>query len=328
MPQLDPKYWSPFWKNPTITSFGNLFPKNYDESMLEFWRAQLDPRPSHVVDLACGNGAVVWLCDEILNSGEQSTKITGVDLASISPFEVLRRDPRKFPDVEFIADTPAEQLPFADASVDLVVSQYGVEYSNLEKTVAEVGRVLSDEGRMAFILHHDNSVIVSGATENLDDFRKVATQIALHEPLLDLFEMMGKYRNTDRLHAMPEYQDLVARINQQRYEVEFIVRKHMRKKQDTSVLTAYLKRLGEAVEESGGKKKADRSGLVAVARDSLLQHIRRVEDLAAAALSADDRSRLVELVGREGFEVTINEPLEYKSSGDMGLAFAARRAPA
>jgi len=65
-----------------------------------------------------------------------------------------------------------------------------------------------------------------------------------------------------------------------------------------------------------------------VARDSLLQHIRRVEDLSAAALSADDRNRLVELVEREGFEVTTNEALEYRSSGDMGLAFAARRAPA
>ncbi|MGI9344538.1 MAG: class I SAM-dependent methyltransferase [Gammaproteobacteria bacterium] len=328
MSQFDPKYWSPFWKNPTITSFGKLFPKNYDESMLEFWRAQLDPRPSHVVDVACGNGAVVWLCDEILNAGDASTKITGVDLASISPFEVLRLDPRKFPDVEFIADTPAEQLPFADASVDLVVSQYGIEYSDLEKTVAEIGRVLSGEGRMAFILHHDNSVILTGATENLDDFRKVATDIALHEPLLDLCAMMDKHRKRDRLQGMPEYQDLVARINQLRYEVEFIVRKHMRKKQDTSVLTTYLQRLSEAAEETGGKKKVNRGGLVDAARDSLLQHIRRVEDLAAAALSAADRTRLIELVERQGFKVTINEALEYRSSGDMGLAFAARRAPA
>ncbi|MCK6371332.1 MAG: hypothetical protein L6Q83_08420, partial [Gammaproteobacteria bacterium] len=61
MKKLDIRYWGPFWRNPTITSFGKLFPDNYDGAMLEFWRRQVTADVADIVDLACGNGALTWI---------------------------------------------------------------------------------------------------------------------------------------------------------------------------------------------------------------------------------------------------------------------------
>ena len=64
----DPKDWSLYWRRPTVTSFGDLFPENYDGAILEFWKTQLVGEFNHVVDIACGNGALTWLANEIINS--------------------------------------------------------------------------------------------------------------------------------------------------------------------------------------------------------------------------------------------------------------------
>ena len=135
MQNSDPQDWTIFWKRSTTTSFPQIFPNNYDGSILEFWQRQLAGDFHHIVDVACGNGALTWVSNEILNNGPRKTNITGVDFADISPFKVLHRKKRDFPAIRFIGNTPAENLPFEDQSVDLVISQYGLEYTNPDKTI-------------------------------------------------------------------------------------------------------------------------------------------------------------------------------------------------
>ena len=167
MKKLDAKIWSHSWQSPRLTSFGADLPNNYDGAFLEFWKQQLQGKFSHVVDLACGNGALTWISDDILNSGDRKTAITGVDFASISPFRALGRQEKDYPEVRFIGNSPIEKLPFEDNSVDLVVSQYGLEYSNLDKSIPEIGRVLTSSGKMSFILHDRDGVIVRDATKSI-----------------------------------------------------------------------------------------------------------------------------------------------------------------
>lgn len=142
MSNPDPQDWTPYWRRPTLTSFGDIFPNNYDGSILEFWQRQLTGQLQHVVDVACGNGALTWIANSILNRDGNRTRVTGVDFADIDPFAALKRKPGRYPQVRFIGNTPAEQLPFADASVDLLISQYGIEYSDLSRSVPEAARVL------------------------------------------------------------------------------------------------------------------------------------------------------------------------------------------
>jgi ubiquinone/menaquinone biosynthesis C-methylase UbiE len=320
MIKRNPDDWSPFWTLPTITSFGHLFPNNYDGEFLDFWRAQLAGEPNQVVDLACGNGALTWICDEELNRGGGQTPVTGVDFSAIQPFKSLKRKQEDFPSINFIGNTLVETLPFADNSVDMIVSQYGVEYSDLSKTIPELARVLSPKGKIAFIMHDIESVILTGALRDMDDFRTVFNDIKMHDLGLELAVLYKTDKNMKRLQQSSEYKSLMSRIGQAAAKVSAIMRAQDR----PNLLNQYVTTLNSAFEQSKNKKvKLDREQIVRGAIEALQRHIMRIEDLESAALSVAERDQLISLCEQEGLQVTENRVLNYSTQGNCGTAFAA-----
>jgi ubiquinone/menaquinone biosynthesis C-methylase UbiE len=315
------KDWSIYWTRPTVTSFGNIFPENYDDAILEFWKTQLVGEFRHVVDVACGNGALTWIANDILNGGRRQTRITGVDFANISPFRTLQRNKKDYPSVRFMGNTPAETLPFRDGSIDMVISQYGVEYADLEKTIPELARVLTDAGRMSFVLHDEESVIVKGAMLNLEGFRLVLNEIAIHEPCLRLVELGRRISNPAEQQRSAEYQGVLAQINESANRIRGLTQNFP----PPSPLHLYMDRLNYALNEARTHKKADQKALIAEARDGLQAHVDRIDDLAAAALSEEERRDLVSLVERQGFTVTEDRALYYEGDKNFGTILAARR---
>jgi ubiquinone/menaquinone biosynthesis C-methylase UbiE len=321
MKKLNPDDWSPFWTLPTITSFGHLFPDNYDGEFLDFWQGQLAGEPNQVVDLACGNGALTWICDEILNQGKQQISVTGVDFSSIQPFKVLKKKQEDFPCVSFIGNTAVENLPYEDNSVDLIVSQYGVEYSDLTKTIPELVRVLSPKGKIAFIMHDVESIILTGALKDLGSLKAVFHGIKMHDLGLELAALYKTDKNLKRLQQSREYQHLMSQIGQAAAKVNAIMR--LQTKPD--VLNKYVRVLNSAFEQPKNKKiKLDREKMVRGARDSLKRYIMRIEDLESAALSAAGRDELISLCEKQGLQVTENRALVYGTHGNCGTAFAAK----
>jgi len=304
-----------------VTSFGDLFPDNYDDSILRFWEQQLAGTFNHVVDIACGNGALTWIANDLLNKGPGRTPVTGVDFARIAPFRTLRRKKKHYPAVRFIANTPAEKLPFEDHTIDLVISQYGVEYSDLERTIPELSRVMRLSSRMSFVLHDKESVIIKGATERLDDFRRVLDKIAIHEPVLEMERLNRQIPLAAQRQSSGEYQRLLAQINASLQKIRELVRDYPPR----SPIHLYMERLNHALNSTSGRKKTDRQALIIEARDALRAHIERVEDLEDAALSEAGRARLVALIESEGFTVTENRTLAYKNDANIGSVLVAQR---
>ena len=321
MKKLDAKYWSPFWRNPTITSFGHLFPENYDGAMLEFWRQQITAGTRELLDLACGNGALTWIANDITAALGADTRITGLDIAEIDPFTALGRDPARYPRVRFMGSTHIEALPLPDAAADLAISHYGIEYSDLEKSIPEVARVLGPAGRLAFILHDRESVIVKGATQHLEDFRRARDEIRLHELALTFDQLLRSDKNLGRLAQTEAFGKLETRIAAALYHVRLLLRGHP----PGSPLLPYVERLAQALQLRAAKDADARRRLIEQAARQLDAHIERVEDLWLAALSAEGRERLVALVQQQGFVVTEHEVLRYKDGDNFGTLFAARR---
>lgn len=99
-------------------------------------------RAQCVLDVACGTGALTVAVAERVGAGGA---VLGLD-ANPGMLAVARR---KHPDIEWLHGR-AESLPFADASFDAVVSQFGLMF--FEDRVAalrEMKRVLRPGGRMA-----------------------------------------------------------------------------------------------------------------------------------------------------------------------------------
>jgi ubiquinone/menaquinone biosynthesis C-methylase UbiE len=111
-------------------------------------------RGKQLLEIGCGLGT------DLLQFARAGAKVTGVDLTPASIELVKKRFSLEGLPVDArVAD--AENLPFADASFDVVYS-FGVLHHtpNTHKTIDEVYRVLKPGGRAIIMLYHKNSVHV------------------------------------------------------------------------------------------------------------------------------------------------------------------------
>lgn len=314
-----PADWERYWRSRWVTSFAEQFPDNYDGPIREFWQYQLQGHLDEVLDVACGNGALTWIADEILNhSGRtRATRITGIDSAAIDPFRALGKARTDHPNVRFIGNVAAETLPFPDRSVDLVMSQYGIEYTDIEKSIPEVGRVLKSPGRMAFIVHNAESSVVRDATMHLEAFRAVM-QLRIHDFALDLFELGRRLRTPLERQTSPAFKALTTTLDDLTAQVRLIVKGHTHR----SAIHKYMDELMQVFAYPGARAGGGKERIVA-ARDAFCAHVRKMEHMRAAALSDAKRERLVALVEESGYAVTEVRDVAYRHEKNIGTAIVA-----
>jgi len=99
-------------------------------------------RPAdRVLDVCCGTG------DLALAAAEAGGRVTGIDFSA----PMLERARRKSSDVDWV-EGDALALPFADDSFDAVTIGFGLRnLPDVERGLAELGRVLRPEGRLAIL---------------------------------------------------------------------------------------------------------------------------------------------------------------------------------
>jgi ubiquinone/menaquinone biosynthesis C-methylase UbiE len=313
-----PEDWERYWQDTWITSFAEQFPDNYDGSFSDFWREQLTGELEHLVDIGCGNGALAWIADELLNRPSGTVRITGVDTAAIDPFRALHRNRRDHPKVSFIGSTPAEQLPFADDSVDFVISQYGIEYTELDKTIPEIARVLKPSGRMAFIMHDAESSVVRDATRHLDDFQAVL-DLRIHDYALELLQLGSRLTTTQERQASSEFSTLAAQLNLLTERVRDIVSGHAAR----SAIHKYMDELMLVFANPKAESGADHGARVIAVGDTFSAHVRKMAHMRTAALSAEERQQLVSLIEGAGYKVTEMAAIGYRHESNVGTKLVA-----
>jgi len=173
-PRADPA-WDRFWRYDRLSSFlSSPGAPNYGASIADGWRGFFNDLPdgARVLDIATGNGAIAVMAVE----AGKGLKVTGVDLAAVEPTAFVTQNRGELAQVHFLANTPAEALSLPDASSDAVVSQYGIEYSDLARSIPEAVRVLAPGGRLRFATHAAEGAVA----------RDTASAIADADFLIDL----------------------------------------------------------------------------------------------------------------------------------------------
>ncbi|MCA1780588.1 MAG: tetratricopeptide repeat protein, partial [Xanthomonadaceae bacterium] len=127
--------------------------------------------------MATGNGAVPELLLDCLRADQLPVSFYGVDQAKIHPR--LPASPRAGVQCHWYPNTPVETLPFASSMFQVVTSQYGVEYGDLEVAVAESARVLRPGGHLQWICHARSGHLARDANEEATRARAL---IALQLP--------------------------------------------------------------------------------------------------------------------------------------------------
>lgn len=148
--------WSTYWEAGGLHSCIGRLVEDREGAIGRFWRACFAGLRDgdRMLDLATGNGALLkFMRDDVA----RDVRVDAVDLADVAPQWL---SPDATTGITFHRRVRMEALPFADATFDLVVSQFGLEYAQWPQALDEAARVCGNRGRLAFVLHHADSLVV------------------------------------------------------------------------------------------------------------------------------------------------------------------------
>jgi SAM-dependent methyltransferase len=171
-------HWSDYWASGALTSLPQDFIGNYDGEVAEFWNAQFaDQGPSaRVLDVCTGNGPIALLAASHARAHGLSWTIDAVDAAHPDIDTIARvsgADPAVIDRIRFHGGTPIESLPFDADAFDLITSQYGLEYANLDLAAGELARLLAPGGVLAFVHHAADSEMIRTMSAEAEDYRQL-----------------------------------------------------------------------------------------------------------------------------------------------------------
>lgn len=151
--------WADYWASGALHSCPGSQAGNYSGAIGAFWDHQIAriPPGARILDIATGNGALPL---RIWQSLGDAVHVDAIDFASPSPGW---HQPGLHPRIHFHGGVDMTSLPFEAASVDIVCSQYGIEYGTRPLALDEALRVLRRSGRLWLVLHHAGSELVEVA---------------------------------------------------------------------------------------------------------------------------------------------------------------------
>jgi ubiquinone/menaquinone biosynthesis C-methylase UbiE len=209
-------HWSEYWQQGHTTSFGEALTGNYEGVLKNIWQPVFNSLKDDflVVDVGTGNGSLPLLLRDGLFTSEITGKVIGVDLADVSLANSVSNNNQNI-EIALMSNTRCEQLPFESNSVDLYISQFGFEYSNVEKSLDEATRVLKDDGQFVIVCHHNRSMILNRNRRVLTLIDKNEVNILIN-CLAKMANAMGNVSNqedVERIKKDPQCENIRAEIN-------------------------------------------------------------------------------------------------------------------
>lgn len=183
--------WSAYWSSGRMHSCATSYGNNYGGAIADFWRGFFGrfPPAGRLLDLATGNGPLPHMLWELR---KDAADIDAVDLAELAP---AWHEPSLHGGVRFHSAVRIEALPFADASFDGVVSQFGFEYADRARALAECQRVARPQAHIAFVMHHAGSVLVKVGREELGHHARLVAEDGLMHAAHDAIPWIAQARS-------------------------------------------------------------------------------------------------------------------------------------
>ena len=153
-----------------------------------------------MLDIATGNGLLPLLFHQRRTDGE----CDGIDVADISPAWLKSLPDAAQRRIRLHAKVSAESMPFPAGTFDLVVSQYGLEYSDLSRSIPELVRVLAPGGEVRLLMHHSESRPAQLAREERGHIQWLRSESSWFDAAQDMLlpmSLLGQAGGLQRLNA-------------------------------------------------------------------------------------------------------------------------------
>lgn len=318
--------WSRYWARGAPHSCIGTYGDRYGGTIAAFWKDVFAglPAAARVLDVATGNGALPRL---LLDSCSQpGVTCDAVDIATVQLPWLASAAPAERERVRLQGGVDACALPFADHAFDLAVSQYGLEYTDLERSVPELLRVLVPRGGIALVLHHAQGRPATLAAIEIDHIRWLTAEGGWFDAAAAMVEPMARSATfAGRASLQADAQASAAQKRFNRAQNELAARAAG---QDGADVLFEMRESALAVFALAGREggEAARAALGGI-REELAAGATRLADLCAHALNATQVQALRERLQRAlGVTVTLEE-LREQGKYLMGWALRSHQAP-
>jgi len=148
-------HWSDYWQGNAYDSFGEIKTDQSIEVVNSKWINFLSEfkTKQNILDIGTGGGTLIRLG---LKHQKCKHSYVGIDYARLNFPEHISLNK----DVTIIENENIESLTLETNSIDVALSQFAIEYSDWERSLAEIKRILRQNGRFQFICHHKKSEII------------------------------------------------------------------------------------------------------------------------------------------------------------------------
>ena len=306
--------WKDYWKEDRIASCipeRESTAKEISDRWIEMFTEL--PDGARVLDVATGNGVLLTHAASAAERVGKNYVLTGVDLAEIDPIRYLSNLPAGLREARFIGGIAAESLPFSDAEFDVVVSQYGLEYADLDKALAEVERVLATGGRLIWLAHSAESSVVE---QNRDQGAQVEFLLAPGGPIHAMRQLITKIRKQKSLEYAGK------RLQSALVDAEQYCRAHPPAQIVHEVCTV----LADTAHRWQSFHPDDLDRMLGDSRKRLIAHRQRINDLLAAVMSPERLATVRACLCKPGWNgVSVEEVRVGSDSSPIGVLIQARR---
>lgn len=191
------KHWDSYWlSTETLSSFAQSNHKDgYQGDVLYFWNAVFKEfqTSANLLDIGCGNGALAILAEQY----PKGFDITAVDAAKIDPIKHFKNNEKvalSLKNIKFFSQMDCEKLNFDDSSFDYLMSQFGIEYSDIKFSIPEASRVLKSGGELIALVHHRKSFITQDCQQGIKVLSQFISKGGLAYKVKNFIEFCSRYR--------------------------------------------------------------------------------------------------------------------------------------
>lgn len=156
--------WDDYWSQGHVSCFPDD-PK-LNQIFANTWSAAFKNNVGNncsILDLACGGG---YLTDLLITEYKNTDKRLQLSLSDICDIHVKSSSSNVV--LQLYPKVNNELLPFKNNAFDFIISNFGFEYSQTEKTIDELARVLNNKGRFALNCHFIDSQIIKNSIDIVD----------------------------------------------------------------------------------------------------------------------------------------------------------------
>lgn len=325
-PPRETDAWDRYWAYGNLHSFSQVTSGNYTGRIAAFWDGVFGDLAdgSRILDIATGNGAIPLLAQAAGTATGRVFDIHATDLAAIEPDrqvsdEALRE---RLQAIDFHARTPAESLPFEAGRFDLVCSQFGLEYSDLEQSVPETARVLRHDGHIALIMHHARSAAVLAARDEVAQVDFVLEEAKLYLKARNLLRAEAD-TGTRRRSGSPHPKVVKKRkaVDQAIQQIEA----NARQRQSNRLLVGPLNYVREVLTLAGRDGPAQALAWLDEAHRRVRATRERLAAMQAAAHDDQTMAEFIESLAAAGFDTPACSTLIEDNDEVVGWQVRARR---